>query len=378
MAIRVVKSEQEFNDLKPVWNDLFQSNPNHTPYQSWEWNFTWWKHFGAPERLRLFVAEEDGKLIGIAPFFLRKSFYGWPLPHLGFIGQKRTDYLDFVVRAGSEANFFQQLFRYLQENKSDWQFIELKDVPDTSTNLPFFYQEVGKVFPVLGWEAQRLCVTVPLTPDWESFLNTLGKRTRKDVGYDRRFFEKNVAAEFKVFTNSSAVFDGLNDLITVYRSRWQDEKGATRFEEDAVAKFEREICELFLRAGWYRLYLLYANKEPVAGLLGYVRNNKYYADSYAHSPAYHKYSVGNVLLGMAIEDCIKNQWTELDLTRGDESYKLRWNGQTKRNYHLKIFHNRTGMALASLAEGMYERASQSKMLNKLLAQYRKLRFGNVS
>jgi hypothetical protein len=81
---------------------------------------------------------------------------------------------------------------------------------------------------------------------------------------------------------------------------------------------------------------------------------------------------------MAIEDCIKNQWTELDLTRGDESYKLRWNGQTKRNYHLKIFHNRTGMALASLAEGMYERASQSKMLNKLLAQYRKLRFGKVS
>ena len=378
MSIRVVTSQKEFTELKPAWENLFQSNPNHTPYQSWEWNFTWWKHFGAPERLRLFVAEEDGKLIGIAPFFLRKRFYGWPLPHLGFIGQKRTDYLDFVVRAGSETNFFQQLFKYLQENRSEWMFVELKDVPDTSTNLPFFYQEVGKVFPVLGWEAQRLCVTVPLTNDWESFLNTLGKRTRKDVGYDRRFFEKNVASEFKIFTNSSAVFDGLKDLIAVYRTRWQEEKGATRFEVDAVAKFEREICELFSHAGWYRLYLLYANKEPVAGLLGYVRNNKYFADSYAHSPAYHKYSVGNVLLGMAIEDCIKNQWTELDLTRGDESYKLRWNGQTKRNYHLKIFHNRTGMALASLAEGMYERASQSKMLNKLLAQYRKLRFGNVS
>jgi len=375
MSIRLIKSQEEFSTLRPAWDELFQSNPNHTPYQSWEWNFTWWKHFGAPERLRLFVAEEDGKLIGIAPFFLRKRFYGWPLPHLGFIGQKRTDYLDFVVRAGSEANFFQQLFKYLQEHKSEWKFIELKDVPDTSTNLPFFYQEVGKIFPVLGWEAQRLCVTVPLTNDWESFLNTLGKRTRKDVGYDRRFFEKNVAAEFKIFTNSSAVFDGLKDLITVYRTRWQEEKGATRFEEDAVAKFEREICGLFSHAGWYRLYLLYANKEPVAGLLGYVRNNKYFADSYAHSPAYHKYSVGNVLLGMAIEDCIKNQWTELDLTRGDESYKLRWNGRTKRNYHLKIFHNRTGMALASLAEGLYERAAASQLLNKLLAQYRKLRFG---
>jgi CelD/BcsL family acetyltransferase involved in cellulose biosynthesis len=377
MAIRVIKSEQGFNELKSAWEDLFQSNSNHTPYQSWEWNFTWWKYFGSPERLRLLVAEEDGKLIGIAPFFLRKNFYGWPLPHLGFIGQKRTDYLDFVVRPGAEANFFQQLFKHLHENKSEWMFVELKDVPDTSTNLPFFFQEVGRVFPVLGWEAQRLCVTVPLTENWESFLNTLGKRTRKDVGYDRRFFEKNVAADFKIFTNSSAVFDGLKDLIAVYRSRWQDEKGATRFEEDAVAKFEREICELFSHAGWYRLYMLYANQEPVAGLSGYVRNNKYYADAYAHSPAFHKYSVGNVLLGMVIEDCIKNQWTELDLTRGDEPYKFRWNGKAKRNYHLKIFHSRTSMALASLAEGMYERASQSKTLNKLLAQYRKLKFGNV-
>lgn len=375
MAIRLVTAFEEFSALRPAWDELFQANPSHTPYQSWEWNFTWWKYFGPPGRLRLLLAEEDGRLIGIAPFFLRKRFYGWPLPHLGFIGQKRTDYLDFVVRPGSEAIFFQQLFTHLQENKSEWLFVELKDVPDTSTNLPYFFQEVGKYFPVLSWEAQRVCVTVPLTADWGSFLDTLSKRTRKDVGYDRRFLEKNFTVNFKIFTNTAAVFDGLNDLITIYRSRWQSEKGATRFEEERVAKFEREICELFSAAGWYRLYLLYANNEPVAGLSGYVRNNKYYADAYSHAPAYHKYSVGNVLLGLAIEDCITNQWTELDLTRGDEPYKFRWNGQAKRNFHLKIFRNRSGMALASVAEGMYEHAAASKMLNRLLALYRKFRFG---
>jgi CelD/BcsL family acetyltransferase involved in cellulose biosynthesis len=375
MAIRVVKSEEEFGALKPAWEELFQANPSHTPYQTWGWNFTWWKYFGAPELLRVFVVEEDDRVIGIAPFFLRKRFYGWPLPHLGFISQKRSDYLDFVVRAGAEANFFQQLLEYLHENQSEWLFIELKDVPDTSANLPYFFQEVGKFFPVLGWEAQRVCVTVPLRAEWESYLTTLGKRTRKDVGYDRRFLEKNFTVDFKVFTNSSAVFDGLEDLVKVYRGRWQSEKGATRFEEKRVADFEREICSLFSHAGWYRLYLLYANNEPVAGLSGYVRNNKYYADAYAHSPAYNKYSVGNVLLGLAIEDCIKNQWNELDLTRGDESYKFRWNGQAKRNYHLKIFRHRAGMALASVAEGMYERAAASRLLNQALAFYRRWRFG---
>src|SRR5262245_59622211 len=111
MVIRLITSEQEFAALKPVWQALFDANPNHTPFQSWEWNFSWWKHFGKPGRLRLFVAEEDGKLAGIAPCYLRSRFRGWPLAHLGLISRKRGDYLDFLVRGGTETAFFAELFQ---------------------------------------------------------------------------------------------------------------------------------------------------------------------------------------------------------------------------------------------------------------------------
>lgn len=375
MPFRLITTTQQFESLRPVWEELYLSNANHTPYQSWEWNFAWWRHFGAKEALCLILIEDHDGVAGIAPFARRTRFLGWPLPHLGFIGQKRTDYLDFIVRAGAEPVFFRELRECLQSLQQNWQFVELKDMPETSTNWPHLFREISAAFPVFELDLQRVCVTIPLTRDWESFLQTLGKRTRKDVGYDRRYFEKNFSSEFKIFTNSSAVFEGFRDLAHIYQARWAEEKGASRLAEDKVARFENEICEKFSKRGDFRLYVLYADGKPAAGLSGYVKNGKLFGDIYAHAPDLHKFSVGNVLLGRAIEDCIVLGLKELDLSRGDEAYKFRWNGQPKRNHHLKIFRDRWAAARASLAEGIYEKASRSELLNKMLARYRRWRYG---
>jgi len=170
MSIRIVDSEEEFSALKLAWQELYDSNANHSPYQSWDWNHTWWKHFGAPGRLRLFLAEEEGRLIGIAPFQLVPRFYGWPLTHLAFIARKRSDYLDFIIRPGMEAVFFQQLFAHLREIGAEWRLLELRDIPGTSTNLPHLLREGIRVFPALSFEAGENCVTIPLAPTWGDVL----------------------------------------------------------------------------------------------------------------------------------------------------------------------------------------------------------------
>jgi CelD/BcsL family acetyltransferase involved in cellulose biosynthesis len=375
MPSRIITNAQEFAGLQPVWDEIYRGNANHTPYQSWAWNFSWWQHFGEKAALYLIVIEENGLVLGIAPFFRRTRFFGWPLPHLGFLGQKRTDYLDFLVRAGAEPTFFRELRESLKSAQSDWQFVELKDMPETSINWPHLFREFSAAFPLFELNMQRVCVTIPLTQNWESFLQTLGKRTRKDVGYDRRYFEKNFSTDFKIYTNSTAVFEGFRDLVQIYRARWEEEKGASRRAEDDVARFENEICEKFSRCGDFRLYLLYADGKPVAGLSGYVKSDKLYGDIYAHVPELQKFSVGNVLLGRAIEDCINLGLKELDLSRGDEAYKFRWHGQAKRNHHVKIFRDRMAAAKASLAEGIYEKASRSRLLNRMQANYRRWRIG---
>ncbi len=377
MPIKLIQNKLDWRSQAADWEAVFAANANHTPFQSYEWLSTWWDFLGDGRLYILRVEKDDGSVAGFAPFFLRKKFYGLPLKYLAFIGVKRTDYLDFLVRSGDEDFFFHEVFHFLSEKSRAFSFIELKDIPDTSTNLPFLVKYIGGYFPVYAMESSRICVTLPLPGEWDDFLARLGKRTRKDVGYDRRYIAKRHETRLEEFTNGREITGVYDDLVRIYNERWIGEKGATRYSESLFAQFERTVCEKLAARGDYRLWLLYADDQPVAGISGYERNNKIYADVYAHSPGWHNLSVGNIVLGHAIENSIARGITEFDLSRGDEPYKYRWKGEEKRNYHIRIFIDRKMMAAAALAEHLYVTASSSKTLHKLNSVYRKLRFGEA-
>jgi CelD/BcsL family acetyltransferase involved in cellulose biosynthesis len=375
MPVKLIQNVDEWHAQKDDWDAIYKSSSNHTPFQTYEWLSTWWQHLGDGQLYIPRAEKEDGTLLGFAPFFIRKKYYGFPIKHLAFIGVKRTDYLDFLVKKGEEEAFFAELFVFLSEKSKAFSFIEIKDMPDSSKNLPFLVKQIGSYFPIYAMESSRVCVTLPLPGEWEEFLGQLGKRTRKDIGYDRRYIAKRHETRLEEFTNGADYKRGYNDLVKIYNERWVEEKGATRFEEDDMARFEEQVVDKMAARGDFRLWVFYADDEPVAALSGYEMNQKIYCDTYAHSPQWHSMSVGNIVLGHAIENAIARGLTELDLSRGDEPYKYHWKGEEKRNYHIKIFMSHKIMASAGLAEHMYLSAIQSERVQKIYSKYRRIRFG---
>lgn len=371
MSIRVVTSEAEFESLKLQWQELFRSNPNHTPFQSWEWNFAWWKHCGTPGQLRLLIVEEDGRAVGIAPFCVNPRYEGAPLRHLAFISRKRADYLDFIVAPGAEANFFREVFAFLHEHASEWPLLELRDFPENSVNLPYLLQAGSGSFAYLSLQRAENCATLVLPSTWEDYLALLGKNSRRNVGRYRRHLTEKFAVSWKAPSSPEEIQGCFEDFASVYRSRWRGVHGATLFDEPRSLAFEREVCKLASEAGWYRFYLLYLDGAPVAGYLGYVCNNKYYAGLLAYVPAMQKHSVGSVLIGMSVEDCIGRHFTEFDMTRGDEPYKHQWNCKLKHNYLIKLSHSRRLLTYASGIEWMRGRLVAMKSLHRLRASLRR-------
>jgi CelD/BcsL family acetyltransferase involved in cellulose biosynthesis len=73
VTVTAVSAEAEFESLRSEWTELHACSPNHTPFQSWEWNYAWWKHFGVPGSLRLLLVRDGSQLIGIAPLRTTKS-----------------------------------------------------------------------------------------------------------------------------------------------------------------------------------------------------------------------------------------------------------------------------------------------------------------
>ncbi|HVW69753.1 MAG TPA: GNAT family N-acetyltransferase [Steroidobacteraceae bacterium] len=373
MSIRLVTSEEEFAALAESWRELQGASPNHTPFQSWEWNYSWWRHFGRPGRLRLFIVERDGRLIGVAPLFLATRYLGWPLHHLAFIARKRADYLDFVVRAGHEREFFEELCPRLLAGSREWRCIDVRDFPESSTNLPHFLRAASASFPLISVQPAESCVAVSLEATWESFVATLGKNARRNVGRYRRHLEADFPIELRIPATPDERERCFNDFVRLYRSLRESEDGAPVYGSAPALAFEQDICRRGAEAGWFRLYLLYAGGQPVSGCLGYVWNRKFYAGLMARAPEFEKYSIGMTLSGMAIQDCIANHWTEIDFMRGDESFKYQWGGVRKHNYHVKLSNSGVVMARTYAAEWMYRCLLRLKGLKRLRALLSKRR-----
>lgn len=61
--------------------------------------YTWWMHLKEGNKLRILVVEEDNKIIGIAPLYVRKItiLKFLTIEKLCFLGERITPYLDFLI-----------------------------------------------------------------------------------------------------------------------------------------------------------------------------------------------------------------------------------------------------------------------------------------
>lgn len=371
MCVRIVTSDQELESLRQPWNELLHSNPNHTPFQSWEWNYAWWRSFGVPGRLRLFIVEDAGQIVGIAPFFLATHYRGWPLRHLAFLACKRSDYLDFIVRAGAEPLFFDELFAHLQsaDARPGGHLISLRELREASTNRLPMLRAGGRLFSRCDVRSAEPCVVIELPASWERFLASLGRQTRKSVGRCRKHLEAHHRIRLAAPVTDAERLRCLDDFVAIYRRRWEALTGAPVFNQPHALEFESELCRLGSDAGWYRMHLLYADEQAAAGSIGYLWNGTYYAGLVARDRTFDKYGVGTVLTSLIIQDCIARGCTRFDTMRGNEDYKSHWNGAPSVSYHVRLTDSRAALGYTLLADRLYDRLVRFESLHRMRARW---------
>src|SRR5208337_586075 len=93
----------DFLALEKTWQDMLHRCHNSAIFSTWEWLTAWWKHFGNDKRLVLLLAEENDKIVGIAPlmYSIHKMF-GLRMGKIEFIGTPDSDYADFILAEKSE------------------------------------------------------------------------------------------------------------------------------------------------------------------------------------------------------------------------------------------------------------------------------------
>jgi CelD/BcsL family acetyltransferase involved in cellulose biosynthesis len=325
MKITEVNKHSDFVALEQTWNDVLWKC-DHSIFSTWEWLSAWWKHFGNDKRLLLLLAEDNDKIIGIAPLMYSvHKMFGLRIGKIEFIGTPDSDYNDFIITEKGE-ECIKRFIDYLNNLPEKWDCIELTDIPEHAKPLLFLNKISNNVKPV------HACPYTSLPESFDVFLKGLSHNRRYDLRRNIGRLERNFKVEFTFYSGSQSAIQGINEFFELHQKRWRSRGFTGIFAEQKIRNFHLDIAKSFSQKGWLGLFSLKLSGNPVAALYGFKYRSKFYYYLSGFDPRYSRYSVGNLLMSFVIGECIQEGFAEFDFLRGAEEYKDRWNTMTRWNY----------------------------------------------
>ena len=328
MELSLITSENEWEALQPKWDTLQASSFRHYPFLEFWYLHNWWQNLGGGEwnqdnaTLQIITAQEDGRLVGIAPLFC--SHESGLEPALRFIGQiEVTDYLDFICLPEKLEGFLSQMLDFIDvSNEFSTKHLDLANFQDDSPSLALLESLCQGKQRTYEMKVLQPSPSIHLPSSWEEYLQSLHKKQRHEVRRKERNIERDYQVELNFSENSHDVTEDLGRFIELMRN------------EEKKAAFLNPVTEQYLfglgkaahQAGRLNLASLMVDGKQAAAYLNFFFDNKLWVYNTGWDPEFSKASPGWVLLVKLIQWAIEQGLDEVDLMRGDEEYKYRFGG----------------------------------------------------
>jgi CelD/BcsL family acetyltransferase involved in cellulose biosynthesis len=335
--IRVTRVDDadSFNALRWDWNALLADSAANGPFLTWEWLSAWWAHLAGAARLQVLAAWDGSALIGIGPFMVTESAFGW-FPRLEFLGTGHagSDYLDLIVRRGCEPATLRAFARAIGHQRYTTRF---DHVPAASLSA-----QLAEQLRFEGWTsstvADGVCPVIDLTGHtWDSFLATVGPSHRANIRRRLRGLEKQFDTRFERVIADDLRREALEALCRFHSDRFEAEGGSTAFLNTAVRAFQEDATRLTLERGWLRMYVLRLDGAIGAVMYGFNYAGTFYFYQHGFDPRHQRHSIGLVLMAMTIRAAIDEGARTFDLLWGTEGYKSLWTRDAKALRRIDLF-----------------------------------------
>jgi CelD/BcsL family acetyltransferase involved in cellulose biosynthesis len=345
----VLDDARDFAALEEEWEELYHSSPLATPFQSWAWLYSWWEFYGEPYELRLVTVRSGNLLVGLIPLMLkRRRGFG----RLLFVGTGPTDYLDVLVREGWEADVSETGVQAIK-GLGSWLVADLQQVRPEAAVWDLFRSWTGPRTNV--W--QDSCPVIEVKP-WDELVSSLSKNHRSTV---RRALRRAEADDVRCEIAKQADMErAARRLVAVSRERWEGsplvgpEHWTQRFESHTVAAVRRMTARdlggisEFWRDGEVVISDFWVSGKDFLGtyMLG------------ASQEALRRYQWSSLYIWDAVNIARMKNYSRLDLLRGEEPYKLRWNPRVVPNHRLILGRNLVFCALYGSYHALRSRAKR--------------------
>ncbi|MCZ7567415.1 MAG: GNAT family N-acetyltransferase [Ardenticatenaceae bacterium] len=337
MRVELRTDDAALAALAPAWTALHCRSRTATLYNTPQWAQVWWRHFGEPGTLRLFlVRDENDALIGLAPMCLTTDGDGEPvLRYLG--GVDVSDYLDALAAAGDEEAVASGLLAGWADGRCRGsRQIDLRAVPHASPLREAFLRLAPAAGFKLQVERDEVCPVVTLPDTWDAYLAQLDGKQRRELRRKVRKAGRDVLVSwYQVRAGPPSGLDEAMETFFDLHARSDPTKAA--FMTPRMRAFFRDVAHIAAREGWLALSVLLVNGQPAATYFTFDYDNQILLYNSGHDPTLvPEMSPGWVLLAYGIEHAINLGRRRFDFLRGQEDYKFRFGGQAEPVWRLQL------------------------------------------
>src|SRR5262249_34525810 len=272
------------------------------------WIRLWWEIFRpAGSRLRLIACRDNAdRLVGLAPLYVHENrilgvAYLRQIKFLGTGGYAQTnEYLDVIARRGWEREVASAILERL-ESQRDWDRLALREMPFESAFLAHVQPELGESAQI---EHCNRSHHIDTTVEWDRFVESLSRSTRKHLKRQTRRFEEKYHCKFKRVQRADELEEALDALVELHQARWRSKGQPGSFAISGFELLVKRAARAALSEGRLRLWTLELDEKIAAVRLAVIDGGVVHAIQGGFDPAYTRDSLGSVMLGMCIRDCI--------------------------------------------------------------------------
>lgn len=293
--------------LRDEWSALVDVASEATPFQTWEWQSSWWRHYGRGKRPHIVLVHEGETLVGLMPLVR----VGGPWTSIRAMGGGPSDYLHPLARPGFE----EAVARSVVEHIRSLEGVDLLDLHQVRDDRAL----AGKL-PSSYAMSQARCLVLELPKSYDAFVQSLSKSLRYDV---RRMDKPGFAATVRTL-GPEEVPRGLDDFFETHRMRWRKRGLPGAFVGRRIQAFHRDWVSLAAAKGWVWLSVLELEGRTVGTLYAMRLHGTCYFYQAGFDPACAALSPGTVLVAHTVRRAIEEGLLLFDFLRGDEPYKRRW------------------------------------------------------
>lgn len=369
LDLQVVSSTAELDALGPAWTRLHVES-GASPFQSFEWQRTWWKYLGEQvpaRRLHIVVLRAGGELVAIAPFMI-ESVRIAPLikvRRLVFVGTGLSDQLEPIVRPGFEAAACELVAAHLAAGARAFDLLSLADIPEGSRlREPLLAALQRHGFEGKAFVAEQ-CPRTVLKSTWRETLDGWDGWRRRKLGWRIRQMQKSFKVEVELLLGGDGLAADVDEFIDMHQQRWTSAGKKGVYADPMVAAFQREIAQVFARRGWLLLAFLRVDGARMVSYFGFQQGDQVfvYLTGMRDLGEARKFAPGIVLHALCMESLLPQRLRRYEFLRGVEDYKYECGAVDVPNWALLFFRAgarsaRVKNVVALLEESLARRADQ--------------------